>query len=191
MAVQDPVESGSTSVESLAGGIAAIAPESALGRGTFDPLALLIVWCARKSFYGILWLGLAIAVLTGKLNDVSTDASSLASDLGSPLVVVWIALCVRLAAAGAGLALAYPVAHAQQGHLTYRAGLARWIDVVLDRWRLTRSLNAFRWTYPVRAEAIRRLGSTGATLSLVGRMINILNNVLLVVLIGVVLITSQ
>jgi hypothetical protein len=172
------------------GGIETIAPEAALRPGSFDPFALLVVWCARKSFYGILWLGLTIVALTGKLNDVSIDIDALASDLRSPLAVVWLAVAVRVGAAGAGLALAYRIARQHQGNYSYRAGPSGWIDVGFDGWQLTRSLCSFRWTYPVRAAAIGRLGSAGVRLRVLGSVVNVLNNVLLAVLVVVVVVSN-
>lgn len=161
--------------------------EAGLRAGRFDPTALLVVWCVRKAFYGVLWLGLAIAALTDHLDEVSSDVNTLLPDLRSPLSIVWLALALRLGAAGAGYALAYPLARQQQSSYTYRSGILRYVDLALDRWQLTRSLSSLRWTYPVRALAVARLGRTGKALSHAATAINVLDNLLLVALIGVLI----
>ncbi|MGL6280210.1 MAG: hypothetical protein ACRC50_11720, partial [Gaiella sp.] len=60
----------------------------------------------------------------------------------------------------------------------------------LDRWQLTRSLGSLRWTYPVRAAAVARLGGTGKALSVTAMAINVLNNLLLIALIIMIVTTS-
>lgn len=162
------------------------APEAALGAGRRDPIALLTVWCARKTFYGLLWFGLAVAQLTDHIDEVSGEFETILPDPRSPLSIVWLALVIRLGAATAGYLLAYPMARQQQASFAYRTGLLRYVDLTIDRWQLTRSLSSLRLTYPVRVAAIARLGGLGRGFAVAGVVINVVNNLLLVVLVVVV-----
>jgi hypothetical protein len=167
------------------------APEAALGAGRRDPFALLTVWCARKSFFPVLWIGLAVAQLRDPLADVSFDLKTTSPDPRSPLSVVWLALVIRLGSAAVGYVLAYPIARRQQASYAYRTGIFRYVDLATDRWQLTRSLSSFRSTYPVRAAAIARLGRLGRRFATAAIVINVLNNVFFVLLVVVVYRTTS
>lgn len=156
-------------------------PAVALRAGRFDPGAVLILWCARKAFYPLLWLGLIFATVGGRVDEIN-EAGSLAEYLAtldsvgefvaavlSPLVVVLAAFVLRIVVAGLAFALAYPLTTWNQpadyahGRRT-RSRSRLWSD----RWYLTRAYRALRWTWAVRQVAAERLGELGRQLTRCG-----------------------
>lgn len=152
-------------------------PALALRTGRFDPGAVLFLWCARKAFYPLLWLGLIFATITGRSDEID-EAGGIAEYIGtlhsagdiiaaalSPLVIVLMAFGLRIVVAGLAFALAYPLttwneptdyAHGRRERSTTRL----WSD----RWHLTRAYRALRWTWAVRQVAAERLGELGRQL---------------------------
>lgn len=152
-------------------------PALALRAGRFDPGAVLVLWCARRAFYPLLWLGLIVATLSGRSDEIDEaggvveylasldSAGEIVSGILSPLVIVLLALGLRVAVAVAAFALAYPLtmwneptdyAHGRRGRSRSRL----WSD----RWHLTRAYRALRWTWAVRQVAAERLGEQGRRL---------------------------
>ena len=56
-------------------------PALALRTGRFDPGAVLVLWCARKAFYPLFWLGLIFATLSGHADEIN-EAGGVADDSG-------------------------------------------------------------------------------------------------------------
>lgn len=153
-------------------------PSVALRSGLFDPAALLLLWCLRRMFFPLLWLGM-ILVTTGGRSDDITEAGGLAEYMTSfesageffgvllsPLVGLIVAFGLRIAVASLALALAYPLtrwndpsdyAHGRR----QRSRIRLW----WDRWYLTRAYRSLRWTWAVRQVAAVRLGETGRLLT--------------------------
>lgn len=160
-----------------------IDPGDALLDGRFDPIALLVAWCAHKAFFPLLWVGAAVAsTFAAEAEGPDPDGLDLgnsAGDLFSPFAGIVLAFGLRVVAAAVGFVLAYRVtaAHvppagsapqtATPGSLRARA--ARVPDLV----HLTRGLRSLRWTGPVRAEAARRGERAGQVLEQVARGIGI------------------
>lgn len=156
-------------------------PAVALRHGTFDPAAVLVLWCARKAFYPLLWLGLIVATAGGRLDEINeaggaseyaTSFDSLGELLAallSPLAIAIFAVGLRFAVAGAAIVLAYPLtrwnepadyAHGRRGQSRTRL----WSD----RWNLTKAYRALRWTWAVRQLAVSRIGRLGRRLEACG-----------------------
>ena len=144
-------------------------PRLALREGRFDPAALLTLWCARKAFFPLVWLGLGVAVIwfgdTETLNAEIADIDDPGSALGhllSPLGILVLAFGVRLAANLLALAAAFPLTSWTRLH-QYRFGwrFNRWFRSWWDRVYLARSYRSLRWTGVVRELAHERLGEAG------------------------------
>lgn len=160
-----------------------IDPGAALLEGRFDPLALLLAWCAHKAFFPLLWVGAAVAsAFAADADGPDPDRFDLGNgtgDLFSPFAGIVLAFGVRVAAAAVGFVLAYRVtaAHATPrgsaepttAARSLRARAARVPDLV----HLARGLRSLRWTGPVRAEAARRGGRAGRVLEQVARGVGI------------------
>ncbi len=173
-------------------------PTSVLREERYDSIALLVLWCARKAFFPLVWIGLSIAVLasgsTSDLNDrLGTDLGGISSpsqvinELLSPLAGVIIAIGLRFLVGFVALGFAFAVTRATsvsdyEVKGRWRAHLRMW----KDRIHMTRALRAMRWLWVVRHEAARRLGRTGDRLVMTTRVVSWANPVLFVVLIAVI-----
>lgn len=147
-------------------------PASALRSGSFDAKAVLILWCLRKCFYPLVWLGLTIAVwiyrdtaaLVREVGVIDSPAG-LFSDLLSPLAGVTAAIGLRLFVGWAALLAVYPqIRYTRRTHYSTRRGLSGVFRLWWDRLYLARGLRSLRWTWAVRRVAAERLGETGRRL---------------------------
>ncbi len=177
-------------------------PTSVLSDGTFDATALLVLWCIRKAFLPLLWIGLSVAVVLGQ--DIASLGESLqrelegldtpgelVSTLLSPFAGVIVAIVLRLAVGAAAFALAYPIARWNQPS-DYPAGrrMGSYVRLWWDRVYLTRAYRAQRWTWSVRQSAARRLGTRGGLFELCNPILTWTNVTLFAVFLIIVALTS-
>lgn len=174
---------------------ATLAPAAALRPGRFDPTALWLVWCLRRSFLPLLWSGLIGAAVVGQLEQASAEQlqtpGALIDALLSPLAGVVLALGARVGASALALALAYPLARRAAPLDERRLVGALRVALWADRLYLTRAFRQLRWTTPVRDLAARRLGDTGRRLRRADLVLRVANPVLLVALVVVVAALSE
>jgi hypothetical protein len=153
-------------------------PEDALRSGRRDPLALLVVWFVRKSFYWVLWVGITVGAVTTRTSDIGIDLGSPSdawTELLSPYAGVAVALILRLGSSFVALGLAYPLARRHYGGLEPQCGVGSGIGRRLDRLQVARAYRSLRWTHHVRKAAIDRLGRTGARLRRLDPMLDVAN----------------
>jgi len=144
----------------------------------FDATIVLLLWCIRKSFFPLLWLGLSFATIyfaiaRRDLLELEEQAASLSSPgeylgaLLSPLALVAIALIVRISVGILALAAAYPLSRSTtpRDHQDVRR-MTQHIRVWRDRLYLSRAFRSLRWTWIVRNAAVQRLGRRGARLAM-------------------------
>ena len=152
-------------------------PSSAI-KSDFDATIVLLLWCIRKSFFPLLWLGLLFATIYFaiarrdllKLEEQASSLSSPGEYLGallSPLALVAIALIMRISVGILALAAAYPLSRSTKphDHQNVRA-MTRHIRVWRDRLYLSRAYRSLRWTWIVRNAAVQQLGRRGARLAM-------------------------
>ncbi len=162
-----------------------IRPDAALLPGRRDPLHLLVLWNARKSFWWVLWVGIIVAVIAGRSRDIDVGfgtAESVVDRLLSPLAAVVLALILRVATAIAALVLADPLARGWEQDLPDRPRFLRRYGRLSDRLAVARAYRSLRWTHHVRAEAAARLGDTGRRLARVETAIDVANLALIPVI---------
>jgi hypothetical protein len=155
-----------------------IDPEAALRPVRSDPLALLIVWFVRKSFYWVLFLGVLIAAALNRVDEVGDtfdSAGTAAQRLASPLAAIVVALLLRFGSSFAALVLAYPLARDYERGLAPRTNVGKSIGTLLDRLKVARAYRSLRWTHHVRQAAVVRLGRTGRRLSRLDPILDVLN----------------
>jgi len=152
-------------------------PSSAI-RSDVDATVILILWCIRKAFFPLLWLGMTLATIyfaiaRRDLLELENQASSLGSPgefvgaLLSPLALVAIALIMRIAVGFLALAAAYPLSRSTKPHDHQDVRMmTQHIRVWRDRLYLSRAYRSLRWTWIVRNAAIQRLGRRGARLAM-------------------------
>jgi hypothetical protein len=169
--------------EPRAGELERIDPSWAIRPGRRDPLALLLVWFMRKSFYWMLGLGFVVAAMVGRVDEVgdSFDSPGKFWDrLLSPLVVALAALVFRFLASQLGLLLAYPFARRHDELLEPRTNFGSGIGRFMDRLHVARAYRSLRWTHHVRQVAIARLGRTGARLARLDPILDVANVVMMI-----------
>lgn len=130
----------------------------------------------RKLFFPMLWIGLSVAVLTGRqeLSEVASaeelfgqfqTTGDLIGALFSPLAPLILAFGVRIAVSFLAMGLAYPLTlwNQRTDYPTSRGSGSRrrmWVD----RLNLTKAYRALRWTWAVRDVAVKRSGRRGPAL---------------------------
>ena len=150
--------------------------DAMLRDGQFDATALLLLWCMRKAFLPLLWIGLTVAVLT-KRDDASLgdaleaeiegldSASEFWAALLSPFSGVLIALALRVVVGLFGFALAYPITRWNRPSDYARRGkVGSYVRLWWDRVYLVRAYRSLRWSWAVRQAAADRLGRRGQIL---------------------------
>lgn len=170
-----------------------VRPEHAVRSGRADARNLLAVWFVRKSFYGLIAIGLLGAVISRRVEDVGVDVTSwesLTSEIASPMVGLALGLLARLGSGFIALWLAFPLARSYEVGLSPRAGLGSGIGQWLDRLQLARAFRALRWTHHVRQIALERLGPSGRWVSQVDPVMDIANISLWVAAIGSLIVAS-
>lgn len=174
-------------------------PDQALRPGTFDARALLFIWCLRKTFLPLIWIGLIVAIVRyGNIDAFSDelqtldDPASAIANLLSPLGVLVLAVGIRLFANIAGLAAAFPLTGWTRVH-EYRMGVrfSRWFRSWWDRLYLARAYRSLRWTGVIREHAHSRLGTEGRFFRLCELIISWSNVVLVPALLVVIGATAQ
>jgi hypothetical protein len=145
--------------------IEAFDPARLLKPGNADPLVLQILWCVRKAFYPMLWVGLLMVLRSGrKLVDVSEldTMPEIVEALFTPFAGVAVAVLIRVLVGFLGVIGAYPFSRTDFAtEIAYRNRLRQW----QDRYQQTVAFADLRWTWAVREVAIERLGDTGRVLS--------------------------
>ncbi len=146
-------------------------------RDDFDATVVLLLWCLRKSFFPMFWLGVSFAtvffaVVNNDPEAATEGVDSLSSPgdlfgaLLSPMALVAVAFAIRIGVGFFALAAAYPLSAAAARHDYAGVGrLGQFTRTWFDRLHLSRGYRSLRWTWKVRAEAARRLGRRGAILS--------------------------
>ncbi len=162
--------------------IAALAPEDALRPNRQDATAVLVLRALRRSTIPLVALGLIGALTTGDHSTAAlatlTGPSEWWATLRSPLAGLALAVVVRVGVSVAALLLALPRVPSETAG---RPGLrARW-HAWVDRLQVARAYRSLRWTWGVRAVAIRRLGVRGRRLALAEPAMQISGAVLLLV----------
>lgn len=155
-----------------------VRPEHAVRPGRADARNLLIVWFVRKSFYGLIALGLLGAVISRRVDDFGVDVTSfdsLTSGIASPMVGLSLGLLARFGSGLTGLWLAYPLVRAYEVGLSPRTGFGSEIGQWLDRLQLARAFRSLRWTHHVRQVALGRLGPSRAWVSRVDPVMDVTN----------------
>jgi hypothetical protein len=139
-----------------------IRPQQAIRPGRNDARNLLAVWFVRKSFYGLVAIGLLGAVISRRaVGDIGVDITSwesLSAEFASPMAGLVLGLLARLGSGFVALWLAYPLVRSYEVGLPERTGLGSGIGTWLDRLQLTRGFRSLRWTHHVRQVALQRLG---------------------------------
>ncbi len=148
-------------------------PGLALRAGTFDAQAVLALWCARKSFFPVTWLGLTVAIIAfGDLEALETELSgfddpgAMVSSLLSPLGVLVAAVAIRVGSNLLALVAAFPLTlhtNASDHMAGWKYTLALW--VWWDRLYMASAYRALRWTWAVRNLARDKLGASGRILT--------------------------
>jgi hypothetical protein len=159
-------------------------------RSTIDARILLGLWCARKAFVPLLLTGFIVAAawfmvvdhdavtFVDRMNQLGTPAE-VASAALSPFALVAGALAMRITIALAALVAATPLAFRNRASDYPHAGwLGRHMRVWWDRWKLSQSLRAFRWTWLVHGVVLDRLDARGSIWDHWDRIVVILNVVL-------------
>lgn len=128
--------------------------------GEADPKRLLALWYLRKSFFGILFAGLAVAFFFGYSENATinwTDPNEVVSDLFSPSAGIVLAFILRFLVNQLALLAAYPLVknHENSTDSKIRNPLWRW----LDRLHILRGLRSLRWSRHIRKQAAVRIGS--------------------------------
>lgn len=143
-------------------------PELALRHGDFDAHVVLFLWCVRKSFYPLLWLGLAVSVIAfGDVDAVTREIESLdnpqamLSSLLSPFGVIVVAFGIRIIASWLGLAAAYPLTLSARRSPYEAVRISRWFHLWRDRLYQARAYRSLRQTWAVRQRAYHRLDVAG------------------------------
>lgn len=174
-----------------------IDPSLALRQGEFDAQAVLLLWCIRKAFYPMLWLGFGVAFIAyGNVESLGQELEgfdspeALLGNLLSPLGVLVLAFMIRVLVNWVALGAAYPLTLSTQ-HTDYVKGnrLARGFHLWWDRLYQARAYRALRLTWAVRQEAYARLDLSAGFYRICEFVINWANVVLLIalfVVIGVV-----
>jgi hypothetical protein len=152
-------------------------PSSAI-RSDFDATVVLLLWCIRKSYFPLLWLGMSFAAISyaiARRDVLELENQALSLDtpsefvgaLLSPLSIVAIAFIVRIAVGFLALAAAYPLSRSTKphDHQDVRA-MTQHIRVWRDRLYLSRAYRSLRWTWIVRNAAVEQLGRRGARLAM-------------------------
>lgn len=82
-------------------------PSRLIRSGRFDPLCVLLLWCARKDFFPMLWCGRLILVLSGQpLDELDSQLDSLREFIAAmftPLVGVVLAILFESSSASSAL----------------------------------------------------------------------------------------
>ena len=177
-------------------------PNDVLQDGTFDSAALLVLWCARKAFLPLLWIGLIAAVLLTQdaanlgnaiereLEDLDTPGEFFAT-LVSPFAGVLIAIVVRLIVGALAFTSAYPLTRWNDASDYARGGTAgSYLRMWWDRVYMTQSFRSLRWSWAVRQEAADRLGSRGTILELCSPILTRANVILFGLFVAVLAFTG-
>lgn len=150
----------------------------------------------RKSFFPMLWIGIAAAVLSGR-QDFLSGASSVAEVYGrfetnadfmralfSPLAPLILAFVIRVAVSFLAFALAYPLTRwAQSADYSWSRRSSRIRRAWVDRLNLTRAYRSLRWTWAVREVAAQRAGNMGRRLARLELLLGWANPLLFVAMI--------
>ncbi len=148
-----------------AGAQGGVVPLDTMAATRQDAVAVLLLWCVRRSFYPLLLLGLCYAWLAGAVTPVALvrldNPLQLVAALFTPLAGVAGAVAVRVVADLVALVVAFPrtrwVSQEQArldaaGHR--RGPVRRWVD----RLYMTAAYRELRSTWTVRGRASAQLG---------------------------------
>lgn len=142
--------------------------------GTGDARAVLALWCAKRTFFPLVWIGLDLAlVVIGGIEETldAATGNSLVDELLSPASLVGAAVGLRIVtgfvALLAGLSL---TGWTRTSEYPQRARVGRIVSSWLDRLHLARGYRALRWTSVVRIRAAERLGDGARVLTLYPRV---------------------
>jgi len=144
-------------------------PELAV-RNDIDARILLALWCARKAFFPLLLAGFIVAAawfivvdrdaatFVDRMNQMDTPVE-VAGAAFSPFVLVAIAFGMRIVVAIGALVAAFPLSLSnRRDDYPWVGPVGRRVRMWWDRWKMSQSYRAFRWTWLVHAAALERLG---------------------------------
>lgn len=177
-----------------------LAPERVI-RNDVDARILLGLWIARKSFFPLLMAGFIVAAawflvvvqdpetFVEGVNGITTPTTA-ASAAFSPFALVAVAVGMRLAIAVGALVAAVPLALANHPNDYPHAGhIGRHVRTWWDRWKMSQSYRAFRWTWWVHGAVIDRLDARGSIWERWDR-ISVILNILLAIGFVIVFMTA-
>jgi Mn2+/Fe2+ NRAMP family transporter len=158
--------------------------------GRVDPVALLSTWIARREFYPVLWIGIAVFGVTRGVEEFDSreidTIGEMLSSLFSPLAGIILALALRALSALSALGLA--------GWVASRQLHTREPDRKLsprDRLYTARALRSIRWTRPVCEAALDRSGSARQALRLTDVSMTVLGIVGFVAMVVILALTGE
>lgn len=148
-------------------------PSLAIRQGTWDAYTVLVLWCMRRAFLPMLWIGLSVAVIALGEPEAMSEATAtlekpeeLLSGLRSPLGLVVVAIGVRVTTNLLSLVAVLPLTRSHSpADQSSRWRLIRMIRAWRDRIRYARAYRALRWTWEARDLAYLRLAAAGRPLA--------------------------
>ena len=177
-------------------------PSLALREGRTDAIVLLVLWCLRRAFLPVLFLGLAgaaIVLVLIRSEDVLSVTDGLdqldgvgdyVAALVSPFAGVVASFLLRILVGIGAFLAAFPLSLQRTSHhYPDRRRTGRIFRLWRDRICLTRAYRALRWTWVVRREAARRAGRTGSVLLACDPVLRWISIIAFVVFIGVLVAT--
>lgn len=138
----------------------------AVGPGTWDATAVLVLRCLRTASILLVVAGVAVAVATGSEDrmDEVTSPDTVLHALVTPLAVLAVGVVLRVLIAPLAYALAAVfVLHDRRDVARPHDARSTW-NRLSDRARLAGAYRALRWTNAVRDEAVDQLGPRGQLL---------------------------
>lgn len=172
-------------------------PDLALRPGSFDAHTVLFLWCVRKTFYPLIWLGFSVAFLAfGDAEAMSREfegidtPQEMLSHLLSPFGIIVLALGLRIVVGFVALLAAFLLTLGTPKYDHARNRLAGWFNFWRDRLYRARAYRALRQTWDVRERAYQRLDLAARVYSVCESVLNWANVVLLVSLLTVVVLTA-
>lgn len=154
-----------------------IQPAAAIMPGEDDARRLLRLWFVRKSFYWILFLGMAVGSVYSMMRhrEVDVDLTDPEATWAGGFILMLVALALRFVVNWIALGLAVPLALAHEPNLSARDNFGASIGKFFDRMHIARAFRSLRWTHHVRQVAQHRLGDEGRRLGRLDPWFDIVN----------------
>ena len=167
--------------------------------GDFDARVVLFLWCLRKMFVPMLWLGLSVATVAYGDPEAMSERLPAFDDPGqmlrailSPLGVMVAAVGLRIVAGLLALAAAFPLTLSTvRQHYPQSNRITRLFRLWRDRLYQARAYRSLRLTWAVRDAAYQRLGDSGDVFRIWELALIWSNWLLAIIFIGVVGVTGN